>query len=87
MAITHRLLVELRFTKLLGILKLYAPYMPHLTEVLYQAYFVAYEEAISIHLTSGLPLVKWMRLYLRLVKKSRKRLLMQGAISPKTSYP
>lgn len=36
---------------LLGILKLYAPYMPHLTEVLYQAYFVAYEEAISIHLT------------------------------------
>ena len=35
----------------LGALKLYAPYVPHITEYLYQAFFKNIEEEISIHLT------------------------------------
>lgn len=36
---------------LLGVLKLYAPYMPHITEYLYQYYFSDFESESSIHLT------------------------------------
>ncbi len=34
-----------------GILKLYAPYVPHITEFLYQSFFVRHEDALSIHLS------------------------------------
>lgn len=34
---------------LLNLLKLYAPYVPHITEAVYQAYFRTYEGAASIH--------------------------------------
>ena len=37
---------------LLGLLKLYAPYVPHITEYLYQAYFASREQPASIHLTT-----------------------------------
>lgn len=33
----------------LGVLKLYAPYVPHITEEIYQAYFIKYEKINSIH--------------------------------------
>ena len=36
---------------LLGMLKLFAIYMPHITEEIYQSYFVNFEGAKSIHLT------------------------------------
>ena len=36
---------------LLGMLKLFAIYMPHITEEIYQSYFVEYEGEKSIHLT------------------------------------
>ncbi|OJV64589.1 MAG: valine--tRNA ligase [Clostridiales bacterium 38-18] len=35
---------------LLGILKLYAPYIPHMTESIYQSYFIRYEKEKSIHI-------------------------------------
>jgi len=35
----------------LNILKLYAPYVPHITEYIYQTFFRQYENAKSIHLT------------------------------------
>lgn len=35
---------------LLGILKLYAAYVPHITEYLYQSFFRQYENTVSIHL-------------------------------------
>ena len=38
------------YKSLLGILKLYAPYVPHITEEIYQAYFVRFESISSIHL-------------------------------------
>ena len=34
---------------LLGMLKCFAIYIPHVTEEIYQGYFAAYEEPISIH--------------------------------------
>jgi valyl-tRNA synthetase len=37
---------------LLTILKLIAPYMPHISEEVYQNYFKNFEESISIHKTS-----------------------------------
>lgn len=39
------------YQTLLGILKLYAPIMPYITEQVYQDYFREYEEEKSIHLT------------------------------------
>ena len=36
---------------LLNVLKLYAPYVPHITECIYQSFFRQYETEISIHLT------------------------------------
>ena len=35
----------------LGILKLFAPFFPHLTEDLYQEYYLKYEKIKSIHLS------------------------------------
>ncbi|MDW7661716.1 MAG: class I tRNA ligase family protein [Bacillota bacterium] len=35
---------------LLGVLELYAPYIPHITEYLYQTYFVNFESEPSLHL-------------------------------------
>lgn len=37
------------YKSLLGILKLYAPYVPHITEEIYQNYFVRFESSQSIH--------------------------------------
>jgi valyl-tRNA synthetase len=37
------------YYSLLGILKMYAIYTPHITEYIYQQYFHKYEEEISIH--------------------------------------
>jgi valyl-tRNA synthetase len=37
------------YKSLLGILKLYAPYVPHITEEIYQSCFVRFEGSISIH--------------------------------------
>lgn len=39
------------YQTLYGILKLYAPYMPHITEYLYKLFFRRYESEASIHLT------------------------------------
>ena len=39
------------YHSLLGILKMYAVYMPHITEYLYQYYFRAFEKTSSLHLT------------------------------------
>ena len=39
------------YYSLLNILKLYAIYVPHITEYIYQEYFKKYEKTISIHLT------------------------------------
>lgn len=36
---------------MLNILKLYAIYVPHITECIYQEYFRQYEKSVSIHLT------------------------------------
>ncbi|NYB74621.1 valine--tRNA ligase [Sedimentibacter hydroxybenzoicus DSM 7310] len=36
---------------LLNIMKLYAIYVPHITEYIYQEYFLQYEKKVSIHLT------------------------------------
>lgn len=38
-------------TILLGIIKMWAPFMPHITEEIYQAYFINYEKINSVHLT------------------------------------
>lgn len=35
---------------LLGILKLYAPYVPHITEYVYQSFFAIHEQSKSLHL-------------------------------------
>lgn len=35
---------------LLDIIKLYAPYVPHITEFIYQEFFAQYEKGISLHL-------------------------------------
>lgn len=40
---------ETLYAVMLGILKLYAPFIPHLTEYLYQNFFMAYEKEVSIH--------------------------------------
>ncbi len=40
------------YTVLLGILKLFAPIMPHITEELYQMHFAKTEKAESVHLSS-----------------------------------
>lgn len=39
------------YTSMLSILKLFAPFMPFITEELYQIYFAGYEKNKSIHLT------------------------------------
>jgi len=39
------------YTSLLSILKLYAPFMPFITEEIYQMYFKKFEEEKSIHIT------------------------------------
>ena len=41
---------ETLYAVMLGLLKLYAPFIPHLTEYLYQNFFMAYEKEVSIHL-------------------------------------
>jgi len=47
------------YRALLRILKLYAPYVPHITEVIYRAFFIKYEKIKSVHLlqweTAGNP--------------------------------
>lgn len=43
---------------LLSILKLYAPYAPHITEEIYQLYFRQFEKAESIHLMATPPVEK-----------------------------
>lgn len=40
------------YHSLLCILKLYAPFVPHITEEIYRAFFQSYEETISLHLTT-----------------------------------
>ena len=35
-----------------NVLKLYAPYVPHITEYIYQAFFRQYEGVLSLHLTN-----------------------------------
>lgn len=39
------------YQTLLTLLKLYAPFVPHITEAIYQAYFRAFEGTVSLHLT------------------------------------
>jgi len=39
------------YTLLLSVLKLYAPFMPHITEEIYQSYFKKWEKEKSIHLS------------------------------------
>ncbi len=39
------------YQTLLTLLKLYAPFAPHITETLYQSYFRAFEGTLSLHLT------------------------------------
>lgn len=39
------------YQTLLTVLKLYAPFVPHITETIYQAYFKQFEKTISLHLT------------------------------------
>ena len=49
---------------LLGILKLYAPYMPHITEYLYQYFYKDFEKIISLHLLHWDPTKQIDTLYL-----------------------